>query len=522
MKKTDSRAGNAKIAIVVVISLISLFVAFEAWRWFFCRIEIEGGKVGVLIHKIGENLPSGEIIATKPHQKGILLDVLAEGRYYYTPFFWDYQIFDMVEVPVNNVGVIVRLYGNDLPDSALKAGQVIASEGQKGILADILPPGKYRVNPFAEKIEIHKCVSVPAGYAGIVTNVTGEEPKEKNTLLVSENERGVCRKILTPGTYFLNPYIKRVTLMDCRSHRYELVGNDALKFPSSDAFEMTVLMTIEWAIDEFRAPEIFVRIGELDINPEKNEILQKVIVPVVRGYGRIEGSKYSAIQYIGGDSRQKFQDALVEKIKATCKTKGILIKSVLINDIEPPQEIAKPIREREIAKEELNRNSNQLLQAQAEQNLARSEELVKQEQEKVKAKTDNLVKIIEAKNAQKVSLIDQDKKLNMEKTFLEASRKEAEAILLRGKAEADVIKLNNIAETEALRVSVQAFGNPEIFAYHEFINKMAPAMTSVLANTEGMFGKIFQEFLGEKAVKERTNSTNSTGAATEAVQGGLR
>ncbi|MBF0546352.1 MAG: hypothetical protein HQM08_18045 [Candidatus Riflebacteria bacterium] len=490
-----NRTGSAKTVMLIGVIGIAVFFFLQIWWWFFCRIEIEGGRVGILIHKIGENLPSGEIIATKSWQKGIQLDVLAEGRYFYNPFFWDYEIVSMVEVPMNHVGVVTRMYGHELPDEAVKSGQVIASEGQKGILAEVLPPGKYRINPYAEKVDPVKAVSVPAGSVGVVINVSGKESRKKNSLLVEPGERGVCKKVLSPGVYYLNPFIQQVHIMDCQSQRFELSGNDALKFPSSDAFEMTVLMTLEWAVDETRAPEVFVRIGEVDLNHNKNEVLQKVIIPVLRGYGRIEGSKYSAIEYIGGDSRQKFQNALVEKIKEACESKGILIKSVLINDIEPPQDIAKPIREREIAKEELNRNKNQLLQAQAEQNLARSEEMVKQEQEKVKAKTANLVQIIEAQNKQKISLIDQDKLLNMEKTFLEASKKEAEAILSRGIAEADVIKLNNIAETTPLKVAVQAFGSPEVYAYHEFVNKIAPSITSIFANTEGMFGKIFKCFL---------------------------
>jgi len=36
----------------------------------------------VLIHKTGRNLPSGQILALKPGEKGIQLEVLAEGRHW--------------------------------------------------------------------------------------------------------------------------------------------------------------------------------------------------------------------------------------------------------------------------------------------------------------------------------------------------------------------------------------------------------------------------------------------------------
>lgn len=486
------RGGNAFWIAIAVPTVILLFVGLQAWWWLFCRIEIESNEVGLLIAKTGDNLPTGAIIATEPGQKGIQREVLSEGRYFYNPFFWDWEIVKMVEVPTGQVGVIIRQYGDEIPDQAIRNGQILASGTQKGITDRILTPGKYRINPYAEEVQLHKAIEIPAGFVGVVTNLTGRIPTKPNTFLVDDGEKGVARKVLTPGIYFLHPYMTKVNLMDCRSQRFELSGNEALVFPSNDAFEMTVLMTVEWAIDQKRAPEIFVRIGEMHPDPEKNEILQKVITPAIRGFGRIEGSKYSAIEYIAGISRQVFQNTLVEKMKASCEPKGILIKSVLINDIEPPQDIAKPIREREIAKEELNRNKNQLLQAQAEQNLARSEELVKQESEMVNAKTANLVKIIEAKNSQKVSLIDQDKKLTMERSFLEASQREAQAILARGRAEADVIRLTTEAEAEAFRKAVEAFKNPDLFAYHEFLTHIAPAFSTILANTDGFFGRIFQ------------------------------
>ena len=488
----SARNGNALLVAIAIPTLIVLFLALQAWWWIFCRIEIESNEVGILIAKTGENLPPGAIIATSPDQKGIQREVLSEGRYFYNPFFWDWEIVKMVEVPPGQVGVLIRQYGDDIPDAAIRAGQILASGTQKGITERILVPGKYRINPYAEEVQLHKAVEIPAGYVGVVTNLTGRIPRTPNTFLVEEGEKGVLHKILTPGIYFLHPFMTKVNLMDCRSQRFELSGNEAVVFPSNDAFQMTVLMTLEWAIDQKRAPEIFVRIGEMDSDPDKNEILQKVITPAIRGFGRIEGSKYSAIEYIAGISRQVFQNTLFEKMKANCEPKGILIKSVLINDIEPPQDIAKPIREREIAKEELNRNKNQLLQAQAEQNLARSEELVKQESEKVNAKTANLVRIIEAQNTQKISLIDQDKRLTMEKSFLEASRLEAQAILARGKAEADVIRLTAEAEAEAFRKAVEAFRNPDLFAYHEFLTRLAPAFSTILANTDGFFGRIFQ------------------------------
>jgi regulator of protease activity HflC (stomatin/prohibitin superfamily) len=489
--------------VVLLIGLgISLMVGYQVWQWMFCRIEIEPGRIGVLLAKTGWNLPSGQIVATDSSYKGIQLEVLSEGRHFYNPFLWDWEIFPMFEVPTGFVGVTVGQHGKDFTTEELKQGKIIAAEGEKGIRGPVRNPGKYRINPYAERIELHRAIEIPAGFVGVVTNLTGRNAKVANTFLVGEDEKGVTKKLLTPGIHYVNPYIHKVTVMDCRSQRFELTGTDALRFPSSDAFDMTVHLTVEWAIEVDRAPEIFVRIGEMDHNSEQNEILQKVIIPAIRGHGRIEGSKYSAIDYIAGISRQVFQKSLFDKMKASCETKGILIKSVLINDITPPQEIATPIREREIAKEELNRNLQQLKQAMAEQDLAHSEEKMKQEKEVVQAKTENKVKIIQATNRKKVAMIEQEKLLKMEATILEASQKEAHAILSRGKAQSEVVFVSAKAEAESLKKSIEAFGNPDMFAYYEFLNRVAPSMGQIFANTEGVWGQIFQNVIPDSSPKK--------------------
>ena len=62
------------------------------WFWFFCRIEPGPGEIAILIRKTGKDLPSGQILALEEGQKGIQLDVLAEGRYFRNPYHWGWQI----------------------------------------------------------------------------------------------------------------------------------------------------------------------------------------------------------------------------------------------------------------------------------------------------------------------------------------------------------------------------------------------------------------------------------------------
>ena len=79
------------------------------------------------------------------------------------------------------------------------------------------------------------------------------------------------------------------------------------------------------------------------------DILKKVILPRARGFSRIEGSKNPAKNYIMGDTRQQFQDNLEAHLRKQCALWGVDIKSVLIRNITPPDEIASIIRDREVA-----------------------------------------------------------------------------------------------------------------------------------------------------------------------------
>lgn len=503
---------------LLLIALAAL-PAYGIFQWFFCRIEVEQGKLAVLIAKTGANLPSGRIIAG-PEEKGIRLATLGEGRHFRNPLFWDWYLVPIAEVPPGKVGVVTRLFGKEPPSGTVLVEGTIEDtdieNAEKGILREVLRPGRYRLNPMAYALETHEAVEIKPGFVGVVTNLVGTPPRDPNRYVVEAGERGVQKTTLGPGVHYVNPYAVRIDAIDVRQKRLEftqdprllaktrkedpkwkyLSDHVAIVFPSSDGFEIEVKLTVTWQVDEKRAPEAFVRIGKsADVARYDDDVVQIVLTPAIRGYARIEGSKFEATQYISGASRTTFQNALLEKVRAACAPKGILIHEVLVSDIEPPAEIADPIRQREIAKEELARNLNQIKQAQAEQTLARQTALVAQERARVESETKKIQQVITAKNRQEVAMIDQEKLLMVARTDLEAAKLEASAILSRGQAEADVIHAKNEAEAEALKRAVEAFRSPAAFAAYTFATRVAPSVRGVFADPASPFGRLFTEMI---------------------------
>ncbi|HZU96283.1 MAG TPA: SPFH domain-containing protein [Planctomycetota bacterium] len=489
------------VGATIALGLIPTWGCFE---WFLCRVEPANDKVVVVIRKTGKNPPTERVIA-EPDEKGIQKDVLKPGaRYFLNPFFYDWEEKPIFEVPQGKLGVLVRKFGREPSAEAYARGAFVVKKDsdEKGIVDEILAAGRYPLNPYAYDLKVFPAHEVPIGFVGVQTLLVGEAPKKANQYISAPGERGTQADTLKPGSYYLNPYVVRIDNFDVRTKRLELSNPEQstpdgmVSFYSADGFEIDVRLTVTWQIDEKRAPEVFVRAStESDPTKLEDEIISKVLRPAIRGIARIEGSKFPTVEYINGASRLHFQNALLEKLRAACEPFGVVVHEALVNDITPPKEILEPIREREIAKEELARNNNQIKQAIAEQSLARTTALQAQETEKVQAETARSTRTIQAKNLQEVAKIDQDRQLVVATADLATAKAAAEAILSRGQADADVIRANNEAEAEPLRESVAAFKTGADYAAYTFAKRLAPAVHGVFADPDGPFGKMFSEAL---------------------------
>src|SRR4029077_20864122 len=105
-------------------------------------------------------------------------------------------------------------------------------------------------------------VTIPAGFRGVVTQLAGTISKNSKVFLVEPGQRGVQRETLAPGTYYLNPYETRVSLVDCRSRRFNLGQDAEMSFLSADGFPITLDGAIEFRVIPERAAEVFVLYNE--------------------------------------------------------------------------------------------------------------------------------------------------------------------------------------------------------------------------------------------------------------------
>lgn len=493
----------------MLIGLVLLFWVFIGFvYWFIIRIEVNAGEILVLVNKTGRLLPAslaeqfGDQVVLYPelvrgvasttgrtdeyireHYQGIRYEVLSEGRYFPNPYSYKTIKMKATFIDQNEMGVKVRKYGKPLAFP-----KTVATEpDERGPVTDILRPGRHNINLLAYDVQKFPVIQIPEGHVGVVTLLSGLEPQAKNTFTVEPGEKGVQRETLPPGLEYYNPYLKRIEIVDVRSHKYDMLGEDAIQFPSNDSFTIVIEGTIEWAIRPERVAEVTVAYGD------EKDMLNKIIIPNTRSIARIQGSKLDAREFISGKTRAAFQDRLLAELRGECWEQGIQIRSALVRDILPPAEIASLISQREQADQEIERSTNEMKEAQAEAKLVEQRELQEQNKALGDARRKVVTVVKEAEQRKGVSVTQANRQYEVGKLTLEAATKEADAIHARGRAEADVILYNYQARAEPLTRAVNAFGDGTIYAQQFFLRRVAPSITTILSNTDGPFAEIFKQ-----------------------------
>ena len=477
-------------------AVVLLGLAF--WTYTQFRIDVPAKHIGVLIRQTGEDLSNDDEVATKEGQKGLQLAVLTEGRKFLNPYVWDWEVYPMVEIPEGKLGVRIRLYGDDPA-----AGSLVAEkETQRGVVPQVLRPGRYPINAmirgeenarpnkdYVEIVEIHEPVSVPAGFRGVVTNLSGPLPPNRNTITVEPGFRGVQTTTIDAGTYYYNPYLFRVATVDCRSQRYNLGEHDEMGFPSKDGFWVSLDGVIEFRIDPERAAEVFVLFNEADNDDSgagtfQEEVIRKIVMPNARSFCRIRGSNSSGRDFIGGATRAAFQQAFQDAMHQACDKEGVEIVQALITKIHPPQAIAEPVRAREVARQELGQYKEQQAQQIEEAKLATETALIAQKQALVAADQEVVKVKTKALQEQQVAVTKAEEEFEVAKRDLEAAQDQAAAMLARARADAGVIVFQNTAEAAGWKTAVDALGGDgNAYAKYIMMERLAPAFTKVMANS---------------------------------------
>ncbi|RLT07067.1 MAG: band 7 protein [Planctomycetota bacterium] len=513
---------NPGTGLLAVVLLTGFAVALSWMVYSSFRIDVGSGEIAILTHKVGNDLTNGQEVAPDETYKGIQKKVLTEGRYFYNPYAWSWEVVPQTEIMSGDIGAKISLTGDDLGYGEFLAKVDANGDATtKGIMPDVLNPGRYPVNPYLYSVEVRKPVTIPAGFKGVLTNLAAPLASKPNRLLVDLGERGVQQVTLEPGTHYLSPYVYRVDLVDCRSQRFNLGEEGDMGFPSKDGFWVSLDGIIEFRVDPKKASEVYVLFNQAENGPAiDEEIVKTVIMPNARSFCRLQGSNSSGRDFIQGDTRKEFQDAFEISMRLACEPLGIEIIQALITRIRPPEQIALPVRTREIAKQQELQYKQQTLQQESEQKLAVGKAMVDQKQALVGA--DQLVVQVttQAMQEQEVALTKANENLAVAQFKLDASIDEAAAITAHGKAAADVVRFDNEAEAAGWKKAVDAFdGDGKGYAQYVMFQKLSSSYRRIMVNTaDSPIMKIFESINDLKSAPDSPSAEAPLKRAAAAIK----
>ncbi|RNC67992.1 MAG: hypothetical protein ED859_11785 [Desulfuromonadales bacterium] len=206
----------------------------------YASVVIVGGNEIALIERrwFGSKMPQGRVVALG-NEVGIQARTLGPGLHFLIPFIYKATKSVFTEILDNEIGLIESVDGNAIPAGRIFAEVVaghnsfqdgeafIKNGGQKGPQIEILPPGKYRINPYLFKLTKGSVTEIKDTEIGIVESVDGAAiPEGKifaraveghasfqngEAFIKNGGQKGPQIEIIPPGNYRIHPYLFKVT-----------------------------------------------------------------------------------------------------------------------------------------------------------------------------------------------------------------------------------------------------------------------------------------------------------------------
>jgi regulator of protease activity HflC (stomatin/prohibitin superfamily) len=313
-------------------------------------------------------------------------------------------------------------------------------------------------------------VVVPSGMAGV---------------RVSQSS-GTLPGTLYPGTHFITPLIERVALFDTRDQLFTTGASEdgrktqpkpeLLKVQSKEGLDLGLGITVRYRLDPKRLDYIQ---GNLP-QPVERELVPAVVASAWR-----ELVPNYTVRDVFAAQREQIRKKAAAVITEKLSADGILVKEVMLRDIQLPPEYAKGLENLLLKEQE---NDQMGVQTEIQQKQVRLSELEAEAakvQQVKQAEGQAQVRVLQAKgeaDAMQYTLPLKQKQIEQSKLEAEA-RKEAtvknaeamaEAKVIDSKAETERRKL--LADAEADRIRVTAAADAERMTKEGAILKQNPLL----------------------------------------------
>jgi regulator of protease activity HflC (stomatin/prohibitin superfamily) len=319
-------------------------------------------------------------------------------------------------------------------------------------------------------------VIVPSGMAGVRVSQT----------------KGTLAGTLYPGVHFVLPLVERVELFNTRDQLFttgisedslakgaakgEALHVQALHVQAKGGLTLGLAITVRYQVDPKRLDYIEANLPQ----PLEKEIVPPVVATawreLVPGY---------TVREVFSAKREEIRQRSAEIIRKRLAADGIVVKEVMLRDIELPQEYAQGLESLLLKEQENDRMGVETEIHQKQVKVAEADAEATKVQQVKQAEGQAAVRVLQAKgesDAMQYLLPLKEKQIQQSKLEAEA-RKEAtvknaeaagEAKLIDSKAEGERRKL--LAQAEAERIRLTASADAERMASEAAILKQNPLL----------------------------------------------
>jgi regulator of protease activity HflC (stomatin/prohibitin superfamily) len=308
---------------------------------------------------------------------------------------------------------------------------------------------------------------VPDGFAGIrVSQLSGVRPGT-----------------LYPGVHFLTPLIDSVVLYDTREQVYTTAASpsakpaaEVLTVQAREGLDLGLAVTVRYRLDPSRLASIHQNLPQ--------PVSEQVVGPVVSSIYRQLAPNY-VTREIFAVKREELRTQAADAIRTRLATDGIVVREVLLRDIQLPPDYAKGLEGLLLKEQENERLGTEQEIKSKEVKIAELEADAQKAREVKQAEAQAQVRVLQAKaesDAMQYTLPLKQKQIEQSKLEA-AARKEAtlqnadaaaQAKIIDSKAEVE--RQKNLSDAEANHIRVTAAADAERMRYEAAILKQNPML----------------------------------------------
>ena len=360
----------------------------------------------------------------------------------------------------------------------------LSTGGRRGRQAQVLVEGTYYINRLFATIEYIPKTVVDVGHVGVVVSYTGAKGTDlsgseySHGELVQQGQRGVWAEPLLPGKYAFNTYAGKVILVPTTNFLLKWISTEAgehgfdkhlaeVSLITKDAFEPSLPLSVVVHIDYRKAPLVIQRFGDIQ------RLVEQTLDPMVSAYFKNIAQTRTLIQLLQERSQIQLQASV--EMREKFARYNLDLEEVLIGtprsskgDTRPDQ-ILEQLRSRQVAQERIETYAQQEKAAVKERELREAE-----------ARAGQQGKITESELA--ITVQTNQGRAEYQRSLQEASRikamAEAEASRVKQLAEAEAQRSAQVGIAQAMAVEeqVRAYGGPVYQLTQQVMSRFAEAI----------------------------------------------